>query len=64
MDNKFGFRLENRFAPGEIFKFFITEDKLRTDEFSVISMLLPSNSLRIIKEADEGPVVVVWDREE
>ena len=43
ISNKYGFRLTNRFAQREFFKFFVT--KVRTDEFAVIPILLPSKSL-------------------
>ena len=46
INNKYDFRLANRFAEREFFKFFITKDnQVRTDEFAAIPILLPFKSL-------------------
>ena len=46
INNKYDFRLANRFAQHIFFKFFKTKNnKARTDEFAAITILLPSKSL-------------------
>ena len=46
INTKCDFRLANRFAQREFFKFFITKDnKVRNDEFAAIPILLTSKFL-------------------
>ena len=48
INNKCDFRLANRFAEPEVFKFFIKKDnQVRTYEFAAIPVLLTSKSLMI-----------------
>ena len=46
INNKYDFRLANRFAQREFFKLFIRKDNsVRTYEFPAIAILLPSKSM-------------------
>ena len=47
INNKYDFRLADRFAQPEFIKFFITKDSyVRTDEFATILVLLPPKFLQ------------------
>ena len=48
-NNKYDFRLANKFAQREFFKFFKTKDPVRSGEFAAIPILLPYKSLEKVK---------------